>query len=249
VNQQGNSKLGSCNVTGVPLPSAMEPFSLSDVPGKMAVVIFFTGCNLNCKFCHNHRLIEPETARHLEKVGIDKIRSAIGRKGPVNSISVTGGEPLIKDGIDLFMGLLKRSIDQETDRDIYLNLDTNGMDPDRLKVIAPLFDKVSIDFKTTNKNFVELLRPAIKIDDYVNRVLSSISVAMNLGKDVDIRITYSPSWLLLADLMEIRDDIESTGFNGKVRLQSFSGRDVRDEARSFSIPSIDELKAAKNIFW
>ena len=34
--------------------------TLIDYPGKIAAIVFTTGCNLRCSFCHNPEMVLPE---------------------------------------------------------------------------------------------------------------------------------------------------------------------------------------------
>jgi len=75
--------------------------SLIEWPGKVTSVIFTSGCNFRCPFCHNSDLVlskkpflikESEVLTDLEK-----------RKKWTDAVVVTGGEPTLQPDLDLFL--------------------------------------------------------------------------------------------------------------------------------------------------
>jgi len=72
--------------------------SIVDYPGKVAAVVFVGGCNFRCPYCHNADLVlRPESLPDIE-VG-EVLRLLAERKGFVDGIVITGGEPTLQ--IDL----------------------------------------------------------------------------------------------------------------------------------------------------
>ncbi|MFX0033727.1 MAG: radical SAM protein, partial [Candidatus Hodarchaeota archaeon] len=101
--------------------------STKDIPGKTSMVIFTIGCNLNCSFCHNKYLLNPEAGRDLE---IDEILDHVKSNLLVSWVSVSGGEPTLqKDIIELCKEIQKVGK--------YVNIDTNGTNPEMIKRLLP----------------------------------------------------------------------------------------------------------------
>lgn len=69
-----------------------DKLTLLNYPDKVACTIFTKGCNFKCPYCHNSSLIS------LDKVN-DKYEEVISylnkRKGILDGVCITGGEPLI----------------------------------------------------------------------------------------------------------------------------------------------------------
>ena len=65
--------------------------------GQLAVFIRFKGCNLNCKYCDTKWANEADaTAQQMTKEDILEYVLSTG----VKNVTLTGGEPLLRDGIE-----------------------------------------------------------------------------------------------------------------------------------------------------
>lgn len=115
--------------------------TLIDFPGEVATVLFATGCNFNCPYCHNRPLILPGAARltqgtvraHLEK-----------RAGLCDGVVISGGEPTLQPGLEAAVREI-RALGYK------VKLDTNGTRPDVLKHLIgeDLLDYVAMDVKSS----------------------------------------------------------------------------------------------------
>ena len=85
--------------------------------GQLAVFIRFAGCNLNCSYCDTAWANEEDVS--YEIMTIEEIYNYIKSTG-VRNITLTGGEPLLQEGI---VNLLEK-ICSETD--LYIEIETNG---------------------------------------------------------------------------------------------------------------------------
>ncbi len=71
-----------------------QKVSYIEYPGNIATVLFTGGCNFRCPYCHNPELVEnysifpeiraEEVLQYLEE-----------RKGLIDAVCITGGEPLL----------------------------------------------------------------------------------------------------------------------------------------------------------
>lgn len=77
-----------------------QKLTLLDYPERVACTLFTGGCNFRCPFCHNAGLVthidegafsEEEVLAYLKK-----------RKGVLDGVCVTGGEPLLQPGFPVF---------------------------------------------------------------------------------------------------------------------------------------------------
>ncbi|QUH24531.1 putative 7-carboxy-7-deazaguanine synthase QueE [Serpentinicella alkaliphila] len=85
--------------------------------GQLAVFIRFAGCNLNCSYCDTAWANEEDVS--YEIMSIEEIYKYIKSSG-VNNITLTGGEPLLQEGI---VNLLKTL---SSDTELYIEIETNG---------------------------------------------------------------------------------------------------------------------------
>ncbi|MBQ7809807.1 MAG: anaerobic ribonucleoside-triphosphate reductase activating protein, partial [Clostridia bacterium] len=119
---------------------ALQKLTLLDYPGKMAATVFTYGCNLRCPFCHNALLVTEESAGGIDTEEVLSFLSK--RKGMLEGVCVTGGEPLLQPDIEDFLKAIK-------DMGFMVKLDTNGTLPKKLKDIVRkgLVDYVAMDIK------------------------------------------------------------------------------------------------------
>ena len=129
---------------------SIETFGLVDGPG-IRTVVFFNGCNLRCKFCHN-----PETWAMKEKdVSTDELFNKILRNKPYfnhdGGVTFSGGEPL------LHVEFLEELCDKLKQEDIHITLDTAGIGLGNYKSLLSKIDLVLLDIKGINKEgFIDI---------------------------------------------------------------------------------------------
>ena len=77
--------------------NGIQKLTLLDYPGHCACTVFLAGCNLRCPFCHNSSLVleKPEILMTHEKF----FSFLSTRKGLLDGVCVTGGEPLLRGDI------------------------------------------------------------------------------------------------------------------------------------------------------
>ncbi len=121
--------------------SGIQRLTLLDFPGQVACIVFTRGCNFRCPFCHNAELVLPgeDGPEQDEAALFDFLRQ---RRNMLDGVVVTGGEPLLQPGLDVFLRKV-REMGYKT------KLDTNGSFPDRLGALldAGLLDYVAMDVK------------------------------------------------------------------------------------------------------
>ena len=125
------------------LISGLQKLTLLDYPGTVACTVFTGGCNFRCPFCHNAALVVPD--RLEERSHEDEVLSFLRkRRGVLDGVAVTGGEPLLHRDIAGFLEKLR-------ELGYKIKLDTNGSFPDALADIidAGLVDRVAMDIKNS----------------------------------------------------------------------------------------------------
>ncbi len=125
----------------------LQKLTLLDYPEKVACTVFTAGCNFRCPFCHNASLV-IDTHRNKE-ISEEAFFSFLEkRRGILDGVCVTGGEPLIQQGIEDFLARVK-------ELGFAVKLDTNGSFPDRLKRIVESgnVDYVAMDIKNSPENY------------------------------------------------------------------------------------------------
>lgn len=123
--------------------SGLQKLTLLDYPGTVACTVFTGGCNLRCPFCHNASLVLPERlARDTDEERV--LAFLEKRRGVLDGVAVTGGEPLLHKELPGFLERIKAL-------GYRIKLDTNGSFPERLRelVDAGLVDRVAMDIKNS----------------------------------------------------------------------------------------------------
>ena len=121
---------------------SIETFGLVDGPG-IRCVVFFNGCKLRCKYCHNPEMwIKKENNYTPEEVFNKVMRSKPYFKNN-GGVTFSGGEPLIhSDFIIETTKLLKQE-------NIHTALDTSGVGVGNYEEILENIDLVILDIKHT----------------------------------------------------------------------------------------------------
>ena len=126
----------------------LQKMTLLDYPGRVACTVFLGGCDMHCPFCHNAELIDGSAPAVMEEKGLLEFLEK--RKGLLDGVAFTGGEPLLRDDLD---GLFHRI----REMGYPIKLDTNGTHPDRLDrlIDAGLVQYAAMDIKNAPERYAE----------------------------------------------------------------------------------------------
>lgn len=202
----------------------LQKLTLLDFPGKVACTVFLAGCNFRCPFCHNASLV-IDTYKNKEIPEEDFFAFLNKRKGILEGVCVTGGEPLLQPGIEQFLERIKRL-------GFLVKLDTNGSFPDKLIRIVELklVDYVAMDIKNSQESYGK----TIGIEDYdISKVHKSVNYLLRGNVPYEFRTTVVREF-------HQRSDFESIGrwIRGASRyyLQQFvdSGDVIREGLHGYN---------------
>lgn len=129
--------------------SGLQKLTLLDYAEKVACVVFTSGCNLRCPFCHNASLVVCS----IDQDAIDQadfFAFLNKRRGVLDGVCISGGEPLLQPDLGDFLKQIKAL-------GYPVKLDTNGCFPDRLKALVAqeLVDYVAMDVKSSPEHYAE----------------------------------------------------------------------------------------------
>lgn len=208
--------------------------TLLDFPGKVACTVFTGGCNLRCPFCHNASLV-------TEIDGESQIKTSYildflaGRKGLLDGVAITGGEPLLQADIKDFIADIKSL-------GFAVKLDTNGSFPDILAdlIKSGLVDYVAMDIKNTEEKYP--LTVDIKDFDYSN-IRKSIDFLINGFIDYEFRTTVVAEYHSIADIEKIAGRLKGAK---RYFLQNFvdSGNLIGENLHAVSVNELEQMKSA-----
>ncbi len=176
----------------------IEKFSIVDFPNKMAAVVFMQGCPWRCPFCHNVQLqdVNGETNIVWQKF-IDFLGT---RKGVLDAVVFSGGEPLVQKG-------LIDAIKEVKALGYEIGLHTGGYRPEFFREVIELIDWVGFDIKAPlEENRYRVVTGGIAD---VEKVKESLNILIESGKSFECRTTCDPRFLSIDDLYEIADTLKS----------------------------------------
>jgi pyruvate formate lyase activating enzyme len=167
--------------------------SLIDYPGKICAMVFTGGCNFRCHYCHNPELvIGYEKLPDISEEEI--ISSIIKRKGLLDGLCISGGEPTICQGLLQFMEKIKKL-------GFLVKLDTNGTNPAVLKesIEKKLVDYIAMDIKGTSVRYPEIVGAMVDI----SKTEESVQILLQNKIDYEFRTTVFPEFISEKDAIEI----------------------------------------------
>lgn len=199
----------------------MIPVSMLDWEGKLSTVLFTGGCNLKCPFCQNPELVLESDL--LPEICWEEIEKHLNLKSSwLDGVVITGGEPTINHGLDLFLSKLKK-------KGYPVKLDTNGTRPQVLRQLINnnLIDAVAMDVKTSFEKYNEAVGKEIDIEC----IKESIDLLVEKERaeliSAEFRTTVVPSYVTQEDLLYIASYLKIKG-GSNYTLQQFSPNKVID---------------------
>lgn len=160
--------------------AGLQKSSLIDYPGKVAAVVFFSGCNYDCFYCHNRALIDAEYETLQREDILDFL---MRRRGLLDAVVISGGEPTLNPELPAILAEIKAM-------GFLVKLDTNGSNPAMVEQLADggLLDFVSVDYKTPKEAYRSLCGGAASAED----ALETIYFLLKSGLDFEVRTTLIP---------------------------------------------------------
>ena len=209
-----------------------QKMTMLDFPGKVACTAFTAGCNFRCPFCHNASLvtkINNEEIYSQEEI-FDYLNK---RKGVLDGICITGGEPLLYDGIVEF-------IKKARELGLLVKLDTNGSFPEKLKHLIDngLVDYVAMDIKNSKEKYAE----TIGLKEYdLSNVEKSVAILLEGKVEYEFRTTIVAEYHTTQDIVAIGNWIKGAK---RYFLQNFvdSGNLIGSDMHAVSKDFMKELQ-------
>ena len=155
----------------------INKFSLLDYPGKVSMIIFLSGCNMNCSYCYNSDLKVKREGKYSEEEILSFLESRVGK---LDGVVITGGEPTLNNELPSFIKRIK-------DLGFLIKLDTNGTNPLMIKELLDdnLIDYIAMDIKNSFSNYNTVTNTSNNID----YIIKSIDIIKNSNIDHEFRTT------------------------------------------------------------
>ena len=158
----------------------LQKISLIDYPGKISCVIFFSGCNFNCPYCHNPELakgISLHSGYLSEYLTLGFLESC---KDFLDGVVISGGEPTLQKGLISFCEKIRLM-------GYPVKLDTNGSRPEVIKKIIDkdIVNYIAMDIKTDPSHYTTLIKDNSSMDD----ISLSVRIIKESNIDYEFRTT------------------------------------------------------------
>lgn len=164
--------------------------SFLDYPEKISCIVFTLGCNFRCGYCHNPELFKIEPVLTVPAF-FDFLQT---RKGKLDGVVITGGEPTLQNGLLDFIKEIK-------DLKFLVKLDTNGTNPKILEELLNLnlLDYVAMDIKAPLDKYKQITN----VDLDIQKIEDSINLIKSSKIDYEFRTTVVKSQLSFEDFKKI----------------------------------------------
>ena len=158
--------------------AGFQKLTLLDYPSKVACIIFTQGCNYKCPYCQNSGLIGHSNEDLIDEKEIFAYLNK--RKGVIDGIVISGGEPTIQKDLKAFMKKVK-------DLGVSIKLDTNGSNPNLVEEVINegLVDYIAMDIK----NVLELYEEVTDVKPNIINLKRSIEIIKNSPIEHEFRTT------------------------------------------------------------
>jgi len=170
--------------------AGLQKNSFIDFPGTVSAVLFFSGCNLRCPYCHNPGIVHAQTKDIMRSEDLWNFLEK--RRGILDGVVLSGGEPTLHRCCASVASDI-RGLGYS------VKLDTNGLLPEKITEIAPNY--LALDIKTTPKNYTKFLHATY--NDVEDRLTASIAIAKEMKENAEIRITIAPDIITIKIIEEL----------------------------------------------
>ncbi len=191
--------------------NGFEKLSLVDYPGFTAATVFTGACNMRCPFCHNAILVID--AKHQPIVEEQYVLDYLNkRKGIIDGVCITGGEPTLQKDLDAFIKKCKGT-------GVKIKLDSNGTNPETLKSLISqnLLDYVAMDIKNCKEKYSITANASIDL----TKIQESIDILESSNIDHEFRTTLVKEFHTIEDIEKIAQWLDGTN---KYYLQKFEDK-------------------------
>lgn len=156
--------------------------TLLDYPQHIATTVFTGACNFRCPFCQNAPLVLSPAS--CPTIDIEEFFSFLAaRKGKIEGVCVTGGEPTLQKDLVDFIKRIK-------DGGYLVKLDTNGYEPNVLESLLRqgLLDMVAMDIKNSKEQYASTSGLSPEAFD-LSKIDASIALLRSSGITHEFRTT------------------------------------------------------------
>ncbi len=182
-------------------------FTHLDYPGKLACIIWFSGCNMRCEYCYNSEIVFSKEGCYSYINVLSFLRTRIHL---LDAVVLSGGEASSYN--------LVKFCKKIKELGFLIKLDTNGTNHKTLKELIELelLDYVALDYKAPKEKFTQITLSK-KYDEFSQ----TLNLLIQSGIDYEVRTTIHNDLLNEQDINTIIDDLLQRGHTKAYYLQEF----------------------------
>lgn len=170
---------GARGLRGILRVGGLTRLTTIDYPGELAAVVYCQGCPFRCGYCHNGHLVGARGDGAIAWAQVlDFLR---GRRGLLDGVVFSGGEPTLQSGLASAMGAVKAL-------GFKVGLHTAGPYPQRLRRILHLVDWVGLDIKALPEDYASVTG----VPGSGPRCWESLDLLLNAPVALEVRTTPMP---------------------------------------------------------
>ena len=207
----------ACNTAeGMNLPSkatlppvySVTPFTMLDFPERTACIIWLSGCNMRCGYCHNPQIVKGGQRQSAAQI----MEFLEKRQGLLDGVVLSGGEATIHPNLPSFVRTIK-------EMGYAIKLDTNGTNPTVIKDFLDnrLLDYIALDYKAPPQKFKKVTR--IEKYEAFSETLNMLCAQTTVP--FEVRTTVHTDLMDEQDILDIIDDLEKRNYQGTFYVQNF----------------------------
>jgi len=210
--------------------------TLLDFPDTISAIIWTNDCNFRCPFCYNKNLVFGKAESIPEKEIISFLEK---RKGLIEGIVISGGEPFLQKDLIDFIKRVKNI-------GYLIKIDTNGSFPLKIKQLfdEELIDYISMDIKAPKNKYNQLSGVNVAI----LKIEKSIELIKKRAPKYEFRTTFVPKLLKKEDVIEIGKWLEGAEkyylqqFKNNPPLVSSEFNDIAPYPKEYVIETLEAIK-------
>lgn len=191
----------------------ISSFSLLDYPDELACIVWISGCNLRCAYCHNPDIVlnrgdmeDAELLAFLKK-----------RSGRLTAVVFSGGEATFYPG-------LPELVRQAKELGFKTKIDTNGSNPEMLRhlVASGTLDMIALDYKCPPQIAEKLIGTTRFVAAFEESLDFLIAESRAERVRLEVRTTVATEFMNEEDVAWMIGDLDARGYQGTYYLQNIA---------------------------
>lgn len=193
---------------------SVTPFTMLDFPGQTSCIIWFSGCNMRCPYCHNPQIVKGRGCGDVSQV-MDFLKK---RQGLLDGVVLSGGEASAYPGLPDFIRQVK-------ELGYAIKLDTNGLRSDIIDdfLRQGFLNYIALDYKAPPHKF----KKVTGVDKYNEFIKTLDLLCTQKAIPFEVRTTVHTDLMDEDDVNTIIHDLENRGYQGRHAIQNFTHSDDR----------------------